>query len=429
MTMLILALVFVAFVLLGFPISFAMGISSLAAIAYHGDIPFNLLVHRTVMGVDSFVLLAIPLFIFAGTIMERGGISERLVHFAATLLGRFRGGLPMGVVASTMLQSGVSGSTVADVSAMSAMTLGPLERAGYARPYSLSIIGASSAFAILIPPCILMVIVAAVANVSVVAVFAAGILPATVIGLMVIGFIHIQARLYNMPADKAHSFVEVLKGFKDALLALGVPVVIFGGIRFGVATVTEMAAFAVIYALLVGGLVYRRLTWRVLYQSLIETAIATGVITMLMGFAMIFGYMIATQGIPEAFASWMREAEIPAWGVLVITGLIFVFIGSVLEGAPAALIFVPILMPVVRVLEIDVVHWLTVVVLASGIGLFLPPAGIAVLMACSIGKIKMEQLIGPMMPFLLVLFAGLAVIIFFPTITTILPQLMGLPYS
>lgn len=429
MTMLVLVVVFVVIVMLGFPISFAMGLSSLAAIAYQGDIPFNLLVHRTVMGIDSFVLLAIPLFIFAGTIMEQGGISERLVHFANTLLGRFRGGLPMGVVSATMLQSGVSGSTVADVSAMASMTLGPLERAGYPKPYSLSIIGASSAFAILIPPCILMVIVAAVANVSVVAVFAAGILPATVIGLMIIGFIHLQARWYSLPAGRAYSFRDVMKGMKDAALALGVPIVIFGGIRFGVATVTEMAAFAVVYALLVGGLVYRRLTWRVLFDSLVQTAIATGVITILIGFAMIFGYMIATQGIPAAFANWMRAEEIPAWGVLVITALIFVFIGSVLEGAPAALIFVPILLPVVRALEIDVVHWLTVVVLASGIGLFLPPAGIAVLMACSIGKIKMETMIRPMLPFLLVLFAGLLVIIFFPDITTILPKVMGLPYS
>jgi hypothetical protein len=159
------------------PISFAMGLSSsLLVLGLQSTIPLNLIVHRTVMGVDSFVLLAIPLFIFAGTVMEQGGISERLINFARTLVGRFRGGLPMGVVLGTMLQSGVSGSTVADVSAVSAMTLKPLERAGLSHePYSLSLISASSAFAILIPPCILMVVVAAVANTSVVAVFAAGL--------------------------------------------------------------------------------------------------------------------------------------------------------------------------------------------------------------------------------------------------------------
>ncbi|OGA22922.1 MAG: hypothetical protein A3H34_01615 [Betaproteobacteria bacterium RIFCSPLOWO2_02_FULL_67_19] len=428
MTLTILVISFAVLVILGLPIAFAMGVSSLITVLYQGGIPLNVIVHRTVMGVDSFVLLAIPLFIFAGTIMEQGGISERLVHFARTLFGRFRGGLPMGVVAGTMLQSGVSGSTVADVSAMAAMTLGPLERAGYPKPYSLAVIGSASAFAILVPPCILMVIVAAVANVSVIALFAAGLLPSLVVGLMVIGLIYVQARIYDMPRDKAYSLREILSGVKDAALALGIPVFIFTGIRIGIATVTEMAALTVVYSLIVGGLIYRKLTWRSILDALVQSALATGMISMLLGFAMIFGYLIATQGLPMAFANWMRAAEVPAWGVLVVSGLIFVFIGSALEGAPAVLIFVPILLPVVKALGIDMVHWLTVVVLASGIGLFIPPTGIAVLMACSIGRIKMESLLRPMMPFLGVLLLGLLVIIAFPDITTVVPKMLELPY-
>ena len=428
MTILVLSLAFIVLVLMGIPISFAMGISSFVALLFHGQLPYNLIVHRTMMGVDSFVLLSIPLFIFAGTIMEQGGISEKLVRFAQTLLGRFRGGLPMVVVGSTMLQSGISGSTVADVSAMSAMTLQPLEDEGYSRPYSLSVIGASCAFAILIPPCILMVIVAAVANTSVVAVFAAGIVPSIVLGAMMLAFIHVQARMKNLPAGRKSSFAEMAKGLWDALLALGVPILIFGGIRAGVATVTEMAAIAVIYSLLVGGLVYRRLSWRRIYDALVETCVSTGVITMLMGFAMIFGYLLATEGVPQAVATWMKVAQVPAWGVLVITAFIFVFVGAVLEGAPAVLIFVPILLPVVRSLGIDIVHWLTVVVLASGIGLFVPPTGLAVLVACSVGKVRMDQMIKPLLPFLLLLIAGLAVIIFVPWFSTVLPQAMDLTY-
>ena len=428
MLILILICAFVLLVLLGLPISFAMGISSFVALVYHSTLPFNLIVHRTMMGIDSFVLLSIPLFIFAGTIMENGGISERLVRFAQTLLGRFRGGLPMVVVGSTMLQSGISGSTVADVSAMSAMTLKPLEEEGYSRPYSLAVIGASCAFSILIPPCILMVIVAAIANTSVVAVFAAGLLPSAVIGAMMLAFIHFQARIQNMPAGRKDSLKEVLKGFKDALLALGVPLLIFGGIRAGVATVTEMAAFAVIYSLLVGGLVYRRLSWKGIYDALVETCVATGVITMLIGFAMIFGYLLATEGVPAAVASWMRSSGMPPWGVLVISALIFVFVGAVLEGAPAVLIFVPILLPVVRSVGIDIVHWLTVVVLASGIGLFVPPTGLAVMVACSVGKVRMDQMIKPLMPFLMLLMLGLAIIIFFPWISTVVPQALELTY-
>src|SRR5581483_4922168 len=198
--------------------SFAMGLSSLLVVVIHGAVPLNMIVHRTVMGVDSFVLLAIPLFIFAGTIMEHGGISERLIRFARILIGRFRGGLAMGVVLGSML---------ADISAVCAMMLAPLERSGYPRHYSLSLIGTAGAFSNLIPPSILMIVVAAVANVSVIALFAAGLLPSVLLGLMFIALIHFQARLYNMPRDAASSLRDVLRALKDASLALGIPIIIF----------------------------------------------------------------------------------------------------------------------------------------------------------------------------------------------------------
>lgn len=428
MTIAVLVGAFVLLIALGLPIAFAMGASSLIAVLYSGDLPLNLLVHRTVMGVNSFVLLAIPLFIFAGTIMEEGGLSKRLIDFARTLVGRFRGGLAMGVVLGAMLMSGVSGSMIADISAICAMMLAPLERAGYAKPYSLSVIGGSCAFSYLIPPCILMVIVAAVANVSVIALFAAGVGPAIFLGMLMIVLIHVQARIYDLPRDEAASLSEILSGLKDGALALGIPLLLFVGIRMGVATVTEMAALIVVYSLLVGGLVYRTLTLRGIGRALVQTAIATGAITMLMGFATIFGFLIATEGIPIAIADWLRDAEVPSWGVLLITALIFIFIGSILEGAPAALIFVPILLPVVRALDIDIVHWLTIVVLTSAIGLILPPAGLGVLMACGIGNVKMERLFLPMLPFLGMLLLGTAILIFVPDITTALPQWLGLRY-
>jgi tripartite ATP-independent transporter DctM subunit len=419
---------FAILVLLGVPISFAMGLSSLLVVLILGGVPLNMIVHRTVMGVDSYVLLAIPLFIFAGTVMEHGGISERLVRFARMLIGRFRGGLAMGVVLSSMLIHGVSGSMVADVSAICAMMLGPLERTGYARQYSLALIGTAGAFSNLIPPSILMIVVAAVANVSVIALFTAGLLPSVVLGVMFIILIHVQARIYGMPRDKASSLMEVVRGLKDASLALGIPIIIFGGIRLGIATVTEMAAITVVYALLVAGVIYRNLTWKSLLDAMVQTAISTGLIAMLLGFAMIFGYLIATEGVPQAFAHSMREGQVPAWGVLVITALIFVFIGSVLEGAPAVLIFVPILLPLVRALGIDLLQWLVIVVLAASIGLFMPPTGIAILVASNIGKVGMEKLIVPMLPFMGVLLLGLIVLILFPTLSTIVPRALELPY-
>jgi len=428
MTSIVLVSALILFMVIGLPVSFSMGLAALIAIPYDGGIPMNALVHRTVMGVDSFVLLAIPLFILAGTIMEQGGISERLIHLARTLVGRFRGGLPMGVVAGTILESGISGSTVADVSAMASMTLKPLERAGYPRPYSLSVISASAALGILVPPCILMVVVGAVANVSVMALFAAGVLPAILLGALVIGLIYVQARIYDMPRDRAYSRKEVWQATKDVRVAMGLPIIIFGGIIFGVATATEIAAFAVLYAVIAGTVIYKKLTWRKFLHALVQTGISTGVVTIILGLALVFSFVLANDGVPAAIAKWILAAEIPGWGVLVITALIFIFIGSVLDGPASVLIFVPILAPVVKSLGVDMVQWLTLVVLTSGIGLFIPPAGMAIIMACSIGKIKMEQIFKPLLPFMLVLFFGVFILILFPSITTIMPQLLDIRY-
>lgn len=170
------------------------------------------------------------------------------------------------------------------------------------------------------------------------------------------------------------------------------------------------------------------MSWRRIYDALVETCVSTGVITMLIGFAMIFGYLLATEGVPAVVVAWMKANEIPPWGVLAISAAIFVIVGSVLEGAPAVLIFVPILLPVVHSLGIDIVHWLIVVVFASAIGLFLPPTGLAVLIACSVGKVRMEQMIKPLLPFLVLLIFGLGVIIFFPWISTVVPRALDLPY-
>lgn len=428
MLLTILVVAFAVLMLLGLPISFAMGLSSLLVIFIHGELPFNLIVQRTVMGVDSYVLLAIPLFIFAGTIMEQGGISERLIAFARALLGRFRGGLAMGVVLGSMLLHGVSGSMVADISAICAMTLLPLEQAGYSRPYSLSLIGTAGAFSNLIPPSILMLVVAAVSNVSVIALFTAGLLPSLLLGVMFLVTIHIQARLYDMPREKACSFMEVISQAKDAAFALGIPIIIFGGIRLGIATVTEMAAVTVVYALIVAGLIYRKITWRMILDAMVSTALSTGMISMLMGFAMIFGYLIAIEGVPQHFAEWMRAEQVPAWGVMLLSALVFILTGSILEGAPAVLIFVPILLPLVRSLGIDIMHWLTIVVLASSIGLFMPPTGLAILTACGIGKVGMEKLLVPMLPFVGVLLLGLIILTLFPSISTFMPHFLELPY-
>lgn len=428
MTIGVLVVTFVTFVLLGVPISFAMGLSSFSAIIFNGGIPLHLAVDRAVQGVNSFVLVAIPLFMYAGKIMEQGGLSWRLLNFSRMLMGRFRGGLAMAVVVGAVLMAGLSGSMVADVSAIVAMMVGPLERAGYSRPYSISLIGSSCASAYLMPPCILMIIIAAVANVSVIKLFMAGLAPVALLGILFVLMINAQARIYGLPPDERSSLKEVVSGAKDASLAFGIPLMIFVGIRLGIATVTEMAALVVVYALFVAAVIYRSLTVGDALRALVDTAASASTVVMLIGFAEIFSYLIATQGIPQMVLGWMTQVHVSALGVLFISAIIFIIAGSALDGAPAVLIFVPILQPLVMSLHINLLHWLVVVVLSSSIGLFLPPLGLAALMACSIGATKIEDLFRPVLPFLAALVVGLVIIILVPDIALWLPHHIRLRY-
>lgn len=425
MTLLILVGAFVGLVGFSMPVSFAMGVAAVAALMWSGEIPMNLVTHRMVLGVDSFVLLAVPLFILAGALMDAGGISNRLVRLAKAIVGHLRGGLGMVVVVGEMLFSGISGSTVADVSAISSVLLPSMRRSGYPPEYSVSIISAASAMGILIPPCIMMVVLGAIANVSVAALFLAGFLPATVLALLIMALIFYQAhpRRLNLPAEARPSLRELWRALADALLPLGMPVIIFGGILGGVFTPTEAAAVAVVYALVVGVAVYREISLRQLWSILVETGVTTGMVLFLLAVANIFSYLLAVQQVPQLMGRVILSISSSPLFFLLASGFIFLTIGGILEGLPAALIFVPIFLPLVQQLGINMLHFLILVVTAVGIGIFIPPAGIGIAIACAVGRVSMEAVVRPLIPFLLVLLVGFVILAAFPAISTIVPSL------
>ncbi len=407
---------------LGVPYLFALAIPAVIVVL-SGPYPTSLLVHRTMLGIDNFLLIAIPMFILAGNVMERGDISRRLIALAGSLLRRFRSGLPNSMVLGEMFFSGISGSTVADISAMAAMVVPAMERAGYRRSYSLAVVSAASAFGILIPPCILMIVTAALLNSSVFAVFLGAALPTVVFAVLTMGLIYWQAG--GHAKNELLDSPSVWPAFKEAAWALGLPVIIVLGTIFGVATPTEIAVIAALYALFVTVVVYRSLRLRDIPALLVDSAVTTGALSLTFGFATVITYFLARQEVPAALSSWtLAHFQSPA-ALMVVFALVFVVLGALLEGLPAALILVPILWPAAQSVGIDVVHFQIVVVAAIGLGLFLPPIGLGLVIAAQVGRERIERISRDFIPFLVVLIIGLVVICLFPWLSTVTPKFFG----
>jgi tripartite ATP-independent transporter DctM subunit len=418
-------LVFLVLMLLGVPVAFAIGAAGLAGLAWSGEFPMIIIMQQIHQAVDSFVLLAIPLFIFAGMLMETGGIAVRLVRLAQALVGWIRGGLAMAVVIAEYIFSGISGSTIADVSAIGATMIPPMTRAGYRPGQAVSIVAAASAMGILVPPCILMIVLASIANVSVAALFVAGFLPAVVLALAIMGYIYWEARRAGMGASEKFHIRAVRKAFFDALIPLGLPAIIFGGILGGVVTPTEAAALAVLYAFVVGVFVYREIKWRDLPAIMARSAVVTATVCFLLAVAAVIAWMLAVAQVPAAILAAMEAMSAGPMVFLILNALLFILLGALLEGLPAVVILVPTFLPVVKTMGIDLIHYSIVVTAATGIGLFLPPIGVGLFISCGIAGITVDKASREMIPYITMLMIGLLLVIVFPWITLVLPRLFS----
>jgi C4-dicarboxylate transporter DctM subunit len=420
------AVAFVVLLILAVPVAFTVGMSAVLGILWSGRYPLTTVLKQTFEGVDSFVLLAIPLFILAGALMETGGIAVRLVRLAQALVGRVRGGLSMAVVVAEYIFSGISGSTVADVSAIGSTMIPPMLRAGYRKEQAVAIVSAASAMGILVPPCILMIVIGSVASVSVAALFAAGFLPAVVLALAIMGWIYYDAGRSGIDATARMSARQIGVVFVDALIPLGLPVIIFGGILGGVVTPTEAAVIAVIYAFVVGIFVYREIKWADVPGILVTSAVVTASVCFLLGTAGVVAWVLVVEQVPQLLLNAMLAVPGGATIFLMLTAVLFIALGAVLEGLPAVVILLPTFLPVVKQLGIDVIHYSTVVVAATGIGLFLPPIGVGFFIACGIAKVSVDRATGAMMPYIVMMCIALLVVIVVPWVTLVLPRLLRL---
>jgi len=418
--------VFVILLLLAVPVAFSVGMAGFAGLWWSGAYPLPVITQQMFLTADSFVLLAIPLFILAGALMETGGIAVRLVRFAQALVGWIRGGLAMAVVIAEYIFSGISGSTIADVSAIGATMIPPMTRAGYPPEEAVSVVAAASAMGILVPPCILMIIIGAIANVSVAALFAGGFIPALVLGIAIMGYIYVRARRGGMGPVQPASLRELGRSFLHALIPLGLPIIIFGGILGGVFTPTEAAAVAVFYAAIVGLFIYQEISWAALPEILIRSAVVTANVCFLLGTAAVVAWILAVQQVPALLVKAMTSLAAGPVVFLFLTAVLFVLLGAILEGPATVVILLPTFLPVVKQLNIDLIHYSIVVTAAVGIGLFLPPIGVGLFISCEIAKITVDRAVRPMLPYVLFLCLGLVVVILVPWFTLILPRLLKL---
>ncbi len=326
----------------------------------------------------------------------------------------------------TWLMRMISGSTMADASAIASMDIPAMKKAGYQPEYAVSVVAASSAMGVLIPPCIIMVVLGSLMNVSVAALFVGGFLPAFVLALTLFVLIGYQARKYRFPKeDQRLSFREIARSFKDSSLAMGLFLLIFGGILGGAMTPTEAAAVAVIYAFIVAVVIYREISVRHLRTIIVDAAAQSGMVLFILAVANIFSFLLSTQRVPQATVGVILGVSEAAWFFLVTSLLLFVVLASFIEPLPAMIVFIPIFLPVLDKLGIDRLHYGVLVTAATGLGMFLPPVGVRLILVCAIGRVEMGAVLKYFLPFLVMLTIGLLLLVFFPKVTTILSTRSG----
>ena len=420
--------IFALLLALGAPVVFALLLGPGLSLLLDGETRyFAALLARFYNGIDSFPLLAVPFFILAGELMNAGGITAAIVRFAQSLVGHMRGGLAQVNVLSSMMFAGISGSAVADASAIGKMLVPEMEKQGYSRPFAAAVTAAAAVIGPVIPPSGIMVLYGFVMNVSIGALFAGGVVPGILIGLGLMGLIRLLAGRYQLPpASPRASWAERGQSFKGAWLALLLPVILLGGMLSGVFTATEAAAVAVAYALVVTVLILRNTGWRELKGIFRATALQSGVILLLVGAAVTLGWLVTVSGLATSIAGSILAVTDNPLLLLFLVNLLLLVVGMFLDAGPAILILGPVLSPVFTSLGVDPVHFAIIMCVNLTIGLATPPMGLVLFVTASVARVRLEDIVRAILPFLAVEILVLFLITFFPSLVLTLPRWLGL---
>jgi C4-dicarboxylate transporter DctM subunit len=419
-----LLVVFAVLLAIGTPIAIAMAGSAILLIWADG-IPLTVVAQRVVAGVQSFPLLAIPLFILAGSLMNESGISERLFGFTRALVGHIRGGLAHTAVVGNIFMAGISGSSVADTAATTRVFVPQLQAAGYPKVFGAALSATAGTLGPIIPPSILMVVYAWQANVSLGALFVAGVLPGLMMAASMMTAIAILARVRGFRPDGEFSLANVWYQFKRAFWALMMPVLILVGFRMGLFTATEIAGVAAAYALIVGFLIYRSLSLRDQPRNLVQTARETAVILFIVAAATPFGWILGIEQAPKIVVDVVSGISTTPWVVLLILNVALLLAGMVMETLAIMIILVPILLPLLTSLEIDLVHFGIILLVNLTFGQLTPPVGVLLFVVMAMTGVKLMELMKELWPFLLALLFALIVITYVPALSLWLPTIAG----
>jgi len=414
------------FLLCGMPIAFMLGSISLIYILVTGNIPAMMIPQAMYNGVDSFVLLSILFFILAGSLMNKLGLTRDLIAFADLIVGRVRGSLAQINILVSILFAGLTGAAVADAAAIGSMLIPAMKKQGYSPAYSAAVTAASSIIGTIIPPSIIMVIYAAATGLSVSQLFIAGIVPGLLIGLGLMILCYFKARKHGHPRRmEPIPPKEAVKIVQRSLTALLVPVIIIGGILFGLFTPTEAAAVACIYALLLGFLVFKTISFKELLNSLSEAAVTSSMILMIISAAKLFSIVLAMESIPQQIGTMIIGITDNKYIFLLMVNIFLLFMGMIMETGANVLLLVPILMPIAMKFGIDPLHFAIVVLVNLNIGLATPPLGVVLFTIVPITKTSLEKIIVAILPFLATMFATLFLMTYIPDLVLFVPRIFG----
>jgi tripartite ATP-independent transporter DctM subunit len=419
----ILLAVFVGGLVMGVPVAATLGLASLAYILVAGLNPV-VIPQKMYAGMDVFVLLSIPGFILAGNLMNRGGITQRIIRFASAIVGWIRGGLGLTNIAASMLFGGITGTAVADAASIGGVMIPGMKKAGYPADFSAAVTAASSTVGPIIPPSVPMIIVGSLAGISVGQMFVAGAIPGILMGVAMMVTCYVISRRRGFPRQDWQGWGEVARAFGSASWALAMTGLIIYGLLSGVATPTETAIVASVYALLVGGLIYRELPWRAVPSIVIDSAISSAGILALVGFANVFGWILVSERIPQAIAQSVLSFTDSRIVVILLINLLLLFVGMFMETIAALIIlFVPLLQLATAV-GIDPIHFATFAVLNLMIGLTTPPVGVCLFVCAGIARLPLAPVVRAILPFLATNILVLLAVSYVPALSTWLPSIL-----
>lgn len=425
MTLALMFAVLAALVIIEVPIAMALALAAIAYLLIEQSVPLSLVVQRMAPGLDSFPLLAIPLFILAGNLLNRAGIAARIFEFALALVGHIRGSLAHVNIVASMIFAGMSGVAQADAAGLGTIEVRAMRKEGFDPAFSAAVTAASAIIGPIIPPSVIMVIYAVMAQVSVADLFLAGILPGLVIGLLLMATVYLMAltgRIHAPVRERAKA-PAIGRAFVRALPALVAPVLLVGGILGGVATPTELGAVTVIYATLLG-FINRELTWRVVWRCFADTLVTCGVLVFIISAAVPFGWVIAVKNIPTALAALMLSWTDSPYAILALINLLLLAVGCFLETTAILLIATPALLPLATAFGIDPVHFGLIMIFNLLIGATTPPFGVILFIMMDIAKISFGRMIRAMLPFYIPLGLALLIITYWPGLVLWLPRLI-----